>query len=884
MWFRSRYMSANESSATSSRKAKKRRRRAVPAGRVQLEALESRCLLTFMAPVNYPAGPHVSSIAVGDFANNGIQDIVAVNGGGYAASSNSSSASILLGNGDGTFKPAMMFGTGNDPVSVAVGDLTSDGKLDIVTANDGSTGHSYSYGYYQYRYVAPVPPSMSVLMGNGDGTFQAPINFALPEVKEPGATAPVPQYPLSVAVGDMNHDGHPDLVVATSSAPIFGGFGWTNVDVLLGHGDGTFTAASTTPISTNRGPQFTGAQQLALADFSGDGNVDVAVPSDDSIYVDVLRGNGDGTLSAPTRVPTGGNGAVSLAAGDINGDGKQDLVTANNGNSFSVLLGNGDGTFQAPVTSLLNGVSPPGYSGVTPLPLTQRPTGIVAGDLNHDGKMDLAITAFSWYSKYTGSGYYGQYFQNVIDDDVNVLLGNGDGTFADTQTVPLGSGGTSGVTVAANFNGDALPDLAAPAGNGVSVLLNDGNWSTTPQAANLALSGFPSATTAGTSGTFTVTALNADGTVDTGYTGTVNFSSSDAQAALPAAYTFTSADAGKHTFNAILKTAGTQSITATDAAARTVTGSESGITITPAAASQFDISVPARSTAGSAFSITVTARDPYNNIATGYAGTLQFSSSDSQANLPGDYTFTTADAGVHSFTNAVTLKTAGDPTLWVMDTSTHITSSVEAAVSPAAASTMMVYGFSSPITAGTAGSFTVMLKDAYGNVARGYTGTVHFTSSDAKAVLPANYTFTSSDQGKHTFSATLKTAGTQSITATDTVNASLHGTDSGIMVKPAAASKFVLSAPSSVMPGQSFSLTLTVEDAYGNVITGYTGTIHFTSSDSTAKLPANYTFTASDNGVHTFTGLVLKKTGNQTITVTDTHNSSITGKKVVDVV
>jgi hypothetical protein len=86
------------------------------------------------------------------------------------------------------------------------------------------------------------------------------------------------------------------------------------------------------------------------------------------------------------------------------------------------------------------------------------------------------------------------------------------------------------------------------------------------------------------------------------------------------------------------------------------------------------------------------------------------------------------------------------------------------------------------------------------------------------------------------------------------------------------------------MPGVPFSVTVNVEDAYGNIVTGYVGTIHFTSSDSRATLPANYTFTAGDAGVHTFTGLVLRKMSNQTITVTDTHNSAISGKKVVDVV
>ncbi|HQU44580.1 MAG TPA: hypothetical protein PK867_17305, partial [Pirellulales bacterium] len=259
-------------------------------------------------------------------------------------------------------------------------------------------------------------------------------------------------------------------------------------------------------------------------------------------------------------------------------------------------------------------------------------------------------------------------------------------------------------------------------------------------------------------------------------------------------------------------------------------------------------------------------------------------SSDGQHILPADYTFTAGDAGIHTFTSAVTLKTAGNQTVTATDTvSGSINGSASITVNAAAASTMIVSGFPSPITAGASGSFSVTLKDAYGNVATGYTGTVHFTSSDAKAVLPANYTFTSADYGKHTFSATLKTAGTQSMTTTDTVNASLHGTDAGITVKPAAASKFILVAPSSVQPGVPFSLTVTVEDVYGNIVTGYTGTIHFASSDTRAVLPANYTFTAGNNGVHTFTGRVLKKTGNQTITVTDTHNSRITGKTVVDV-
>ena len=285
---------------------------------------------------------------------------------------------------------------------------------------------------------------------------------------------------------------------------------------------------------------------------------------------------------------------------------------------------------------------------------------------------------------------------------------------------------------------------------------------------------------------------------------------------------------------------------------------------------------PATTMAGVAGSFTITAKNADGSIDTGYTGAVHFTSSDWQAGLPSDYAFTVADGGVHIF--SATLKTAGTQSLTATDTVTNsITGNSAVTVSPATASTMLVSGFPSPITAGAAGNFTVTLKDSYGNIASGYTGTVHFTSSDGKASLPANYSFTAADAGVHTFSAILKTAGTQSLTATDTTAASLTGTDGGITVKPAAASKFLIGAPASVHSGVAFSLTVTVQDAYGNVVTGYTGTVHFTSTDNKATLPANYTFTASDKGVHTFTGLVLRKRGTQKITLTDTLNSSLTG-------
>ncbi len=406
---------------------------------------------------------------------------------------------------------------------------------------------------------------------------------------------------------------------------------------------------------------------------------------------------------------------------------------------------------------------------------------------------------------------------------------------------------------------------------------------TTPAAASLAVSAFPSSTTAGVPVSFTVTAKNTDGTTATGFTGTVHFTSSDGQAGLPADYAFTAADAGVHTFGAILKTAGTQSITATDTTTASVTGTDTGITVRPAAASQLIFrQQPSATTAGQAISpaVTVDVEDQYGNVVSGDSSTVTLTLSIGTFEGGSATVAAAASGGVATF-STLKIDMAGSYMLEVTDGSLSSASSSSFTVKPAAASTMSVAGFLSPTTAGAAGNFTVTLKDPYGNIAGGYTGTVHFTSSDAKAVLPGNYTFTAADAGVHTFSAALKTAGTQSLTVTDATTASLSGTDGGITVKPAAASKFIIAAPASVTAGVPFSLTLTVEDAYGNVVTGYTRT--FTSTDNKATLPANYTFTTADKGVHTFTGLVLRKKGSQKITITDTHNSSLTGSVIENV-
>jgi hypothetical protein len=198
-------------------------------------------------------------------------------------------------------------------------------------------------------------------------------------------------------------------------------------------------------------------------------------------------------------------------------------------------------------------------------------------------------------------------------------------------------------------------------------------------------------------------------------------------------------------------------------------------------ASHLSVSAPSSATAGTSFQITVSALDSSNNTVSGYTGTVHLTSTDAAGVLPVDYTFTSNDAGTHTF--IVTLKTAGNGTVTVTDTSqSSVNGSAGILVNAAAASTFTVSGYPTTTTAGVAHNFTVTARDAYGNTATGYTGTVHFTSSDPNAALPADSTL---QNGTGTFSATLNTTGTQSLIATDTVTASIIGTELGIAVQPA---------------------------------------------------------------------------------------------------
>lgn len=295
-------------------------------------------------------------------------------------------------------------------------------------------------------------------------------------------------------------------------------------------------------------------------------------------------------------------------------------------------------------------------------------------------------------------------------------------------------------------------------------------------------------------------------------------------------------------------------------------GCGSGNSAPPPVATHLLVSAPATVTAGMAFSVTVSALDSSGAVVSTYSGKVHLTSSDAQAVLPGDLTLTN---GIGNF--SVTLKTAAGQNISAADTVTASISGTCAGITvnagPAATVSIQV---PSAETIGLAFQITVNVLDAYGNVATSYTGTVHFTSTDSLATLPGNTTLTN---GSGTYSIMFKTIGAQTITASDTVTASLKGASNAINVVSNAPTHFGVAAPASTTTRATFQITVTALDAANNVPPGYSGTVHFSSTDGNAILPANSTLTA---GVGTFSA-TFETAGNQTVTATDTGTASITG-------
>ena len=281
------------------------------------------------------------------------------------------------------------------------------------------------------------------------------------------------------------------------------------------------------------------------------------------------------------------------------------------------------------------------------------------------------------------------------------------------------------------------------------------------------------------------------------------------------------------------------------------------------------LTAPTTATAGQAFSVSVMAEDDQGNPVTSYSGTIHFSSSDTSTGvrLPPDSTLTNGQG-----TFSATLVRAGPQTLTVSDAANNLSTTANLAVSAAPANRLTLSG-PAAVTAGNGFSFGVTAQDPYGNTDSSYAGTVHFTSSDSGAgvSLPSNSTLTN---GQASFNATLVTAGTQTITGTDTLRPLISGTLS-VGVTAATTTSITLLIPGTVQANQPFNVTATLYDRFGNVATGYRGTVHFTSSDLAASLPADYTFTASDAGRHVFS-VTLVTPPSQTLTLTDTANPSLT--------
>ena len=408
------------------------------------------------------------------------------------------------------------------------------------------------------------------------------------------------------------------------------------------------------------------------------------------------------------------------------------------------------------------------------------------------------------------------------------------------------------------------------------------------------LSGFPNPTTAGVAGGVLAKASDAYGNVVTSYTGTVAFTSTDAQAVLPANYTYQSTDNGQKSFNVTLKTEGTQSFTLTDTSNALVTSTDSNITVlaqTPTKLALTGSAVLSAGTCSSAYTVTV--EDSYGNATNATANV--------QVNLSGGGTgvFYSNSGCTTSASNITIASGTSTGMFYFKDTSAQAltfsgadnahnlsTGTLAVTVNPGAAQTLTVAGFANPATAGTSGSLTVTAKDQYGNVATGYNGTVAVTSTDAQAVLPVNHTFQAADNGVYVFAVTLKTKGTQSLTATDTITGTIAGSQTGITVNPAATSVLAVSGfTTPITAGTASPLVVTAKDAYGNITPSYTGTVAFSSTDPQAVLPANFTFTGADNGTNTFSGVILKTAGStQAITATDTVTSTITGEQTPIVV
>ena len=387
----------------------------------------------------------------------------------------------------------------------------------------------------------------------------------------------------------------------------------------------------------------------------------------------------------------------------------------------------------------------------------------------------------------------------------------------------------------------------------------------------------PANETAGKPAPLELTALDASNHPVQNFTGAVSFTSSDAKATLPADYTFAASDHGHHLFHITLATPGSETVTATDAADK-ISGNIT-VNVNPApVATHFFVYAPEDAMAGEPTSVVIVALDASNHRVNDYTGTVDLTTNDPGVTTPLKYTFTTADHGRHVFKE--TFATGGTWTVTATDeANSKLTGTASIEVEAAPVATHFFVYTPENTTVGKPTSIVVVALDASNDRVEDYTGTVDLSTSDPGVTTPLKYTFTAADHGRHVFQETFATVGSQTVTATDEANAKLTGTAT-INVNPApVATHFAVFADGSVFSGEPFSLEVVALDASNHRVPNYTGTVHLASSVSGETLPADYTFTAADEGEHEFQ-VTLNTVGADTLTAS---NGKLTGSVTVNV-